>query len=194
MMLSVKKAAALSSPIDGSLAGDAAEILDYLSVSLDDPTDEPDYFALESLLNIEWLLPLLVPEHPSVVGEGQGRLGRFLVAFHTSLPFSEAERAWLLEANSQYKGGPELSIPTFISGQEDRIVAGGVRQVVRGRDLIQRWLAWRREDGEYADEGSLDQARSALAGVIGLLAPKLGLPESYVALHGTEEEHQTPTP
>ena len=38
----------------------------------------------------------------------------------------------------------------------------GVRRVVSGRDLMRRWIAWRREAGEYEGQGSHDQARDAL--------------------------------
>ena len=37
-----------------------------------------------------------------------------------------------------------------------------------------------------AGQGSLDQVRYSLEGIIGLMAPKLGLPEAYEALRAGE--------
>jgi hypothetical protein len=67
-------------------------------------------------------------------------------------------------------------------------MSAGIRRVIHGRDLLQRWWSWRRETGEYAGQGSLDQARDALEGVIELIAPELGLPETYVALRATGDD------
>ena len=71
--------------------------------------------------------------------------------FHTTLPFDEAERIWFLKA---YRGDLEpvsasSNVLTAIGNQEARIVTVGIRQLVSGRELVRRWLAWRRETGEY---------------------------------------------
>lgn len=45
---------------------------------------------------------------------------------------------------------------------------------------MRRWLSWRSETDEYTGQGSLDQAREALADLIGLVAPDETLPSSYI--------------
>jgi hypothetical protein len=61
-------------------------------------------------------------------------------------------------------------------------MSAGIRQTVRGRDLIRQWVAWHRETDEYAGQNAVGVARSALAGVITLLTPERPLPKEYVAL------------
>jgi hypothetical protein len=39
---------------------------------------------------------------------------------------------------------------------------------------------------EYAGQGTLDLAREALRGVVQLLVPDMGLPDSYLRLRGLE--------
>jgi hypothetical protein len=42
------------------------------------------------------------------------------------------------------------------------------------------------ETDEYADQGTLNLAREALRGVVQLLLPDRGLPDSYLRLRGLE--------
>jgi hypothetical protein len=97
--------------------------------------------------------------------------------FHTALPYDEAERTWLLQCMKEADAELEL-----LSQFEGQIVSAGLRKAVHGRDLIRRWVAWHRETDEYAGQNTLGVARSALAGLIGLLAPKQPLPDAYLTL------------
>lgn len=96
--------------------------------------------------------------------------------FHTALPFSEAERVWFLKV---YRHREELrspeDIPRVMGYREERIVSAGLRQVVNGRELSRRWLAWRRQTDEYAEQGTLDMATAAL----GRLATLFAVPEPF---------------
>lgn len=118
--------------------------------------------------------------------------------FHRALPYSEAERQWLVGTHP-----PEPPRPTPLRqrtleeeqeryheryfGLEARIVSAGLIHVVSGRDLMRRWLSWRSETDEYTGQGSLDQAREALADLIKLVAPDETLPSSYLSLGGSQE-------
>ena len=53
-----------------------------------------DAFALESWLEIEGAIPFLEVPY-EVEGEDRRKLHDALHAFHTALPFDEAERGWL---------------------------------------------------------------------------------------------------
>jgi hypothetical protein len=183
------------SDIGTEVADYAADLLDHFSTPLDpaEPTlrSEPVYLALECVVNIEWLLPLVAPDCEEAVGESQGQLGSLLRAYHTALPFSEAERAWLVDLTANDDEGNSHfahETPTYISQQEDRIVASGVHQVVSGRDLMRRWIDWRREAEEYKDQGTLDMAREALSGLVVLLGPRVPVPESYTALRALQDQ------
>lgn len=113
--------------------------------------------------------------------------------FHTALPYGEAERRWLLDqyrnTASQFVYPPDHGTVIALVGQhEERIVSSGQRQLVRGQDLIDRWLAWRREEGAFHGQGTLDVALEALRGLYHLCAPGdesredliASLPESYL--------------
>jgi hypothetical protein len=176
----------------GYEAGDhAIEMLDHLSVPLEtsqiERSEKPDYLALGHLSTMEWLRPLIVPEHPCAIGEVQGILGRQWTTLHTALPFSEGERVWFL--NIWYSNRAfEHEMPDVMSQQEGEIVSRGLHKRVSGRNLMHRWHEWRREAGAYADQGTLDLARDALAELAGLLAPRDALPESYTGLRGPQSD------
>jgi hypothetical protein len=176
----------------GSEVGDYAfDLLYHLSVPLAAAKparfEEPDYLALAALCNMEDIRPLIIADHPSVVGEGQARLDRMWTALHTALPFGEAERTWLMETRSEHSKVFDHEMPGVIGDQEGNIVASGLRQRVSGRNLMRRWLAWRREADEFTDQGTLDIARDALAGLIGLLQPRQALPKTYLELRREDD-------
>ena len=188
-----------SENIDKEVAGLAYRLLD--SLSQDVTALEGDVHgwtvADEEAVNLtwetDWLARLVVPPK-TVPDEARTDFVELMVSFRTALPFTEAERNWLLDGNRNpdrvphYEVGAEGSASwrELASQSEDEVMSAGIRRVIHGRDLLYRWWSWRREAGEYAVQGSLDQARSALERVIGLLAPELGLPETYVALRGKE--------
>jgi hypothetical protein len=150
---------------------------------------EADAESLSLAQETDWLSRLLVPPD-TVSPDARVDFMKELVSFRTALPLAEAERDWLLDGYRPGKTGESLNIASpewreTTRKSENQLVSAGISRVVYGRDLLQRWWSWRRETGEYAGQGSLDQARYALEGVIGLIAPELGLPEAYVALRAT---------
>jgi hypothetical protein len=156
---------------------------------------EADSRALGATQEFDWLARLLVPPD-AVSAEHRMENMELMATFRAALPFAEAERNWLLDDHRLDEGrsgspGTEPWI-AIARKSETSLMSSGIVRVVRGRDLLERWWAWRRETGEYAGQGSLDQARSALEGVIGLLAPELGLPAPYLALRSPE--HAQPMP
>lgn len=117
---------------------------------------------------------------------------RLTAQLHGALPYSEAERQWLVDTEPPdplVLLTPPIDHKTIVEvqsrhherylGLEARIVSAGLIHVVSGRDLMRRWLSWRSETDEYTGQGSLDQAREALADLIGLVAPDETLPSSY---------------
>lgn len=187
--------------IHKELGGIAHRLLD--SLSHDVTTLEADVYgwtkadgeAIADTQQADSLARLVVPPKtvPDMVRVDFMEL---MVEFRTALPFTEAERAWLLDGN----GFPTTRFTVWdgpwqeIARQsEAEVMSAGIRRVIHGRDLLQRWWSWRRETGEYEEQGSLEQAREALGGLIALVSPELGLPESYVALRAARgDEPFTP--
>src|ERR1700691_4830783 len=135
---------------------------------------DADYDALAALVVFDWLVPH-IRATSEVSAEEMAGFDLKLVAFHAALPFTETERNWLVKpfgaVDPTFEG-----ISEQIGEREEEIVTSGVRQVVEGRDLLRRWLAWRRETNQYAGQGTLDLAREALRGLVELLAPDMPLP------------------
>jgi hypothetical protein len=102
-----------------------------------------------------------------------------LINFHVALPFAEAEREWLVENVAFYGGPGEIEDQLAYKSQ---IVSEGVHKVVAAHDMVRRWLAWRQQAGEYSGQGTLDQARTALAFITRNVVPYEPLPESYMKL------------
>lgn len=154
-----------------------------------------DGVGLAHAHDIDWLARLLVPP-ATTPAENRLKYGELMASWHVAMPFSEAERHWLWD-----DGGAGTCAPAGSQGSEDwmkvvrqneaQIVSAGISRVVRGYDLLQRWWSWRREAGAYAGQGSLDQARNALAGLTKLLAPERELPQAYLALHPRGENQPT---
>lgn len=185
--------------VDKEIAGLGRELLGLLSQDLAPlgadahGWTEPDSRALGITQEFDWLARLLIP--PEVVSaEHRMENIELMATFRAALPFAEAERKWLLDDYHPGERGASVGDPRWaelIRQREVSLVSAGVSRVVHGRDLLQRWWSWRREAGEYADQGSLDQARYALEGIVGLMAPEIGLPEPYVALRSVEGDRQT---
>jgi hypothetical protein len=179
--------------LDKTVASLAFRLLDVLSQDLSSlETDahgwtDPDKRAFGLAQEIDSLARLVVPPE-TVSVENRVTYMATMATFRTSLPFTEAERRWLFDEGCELPNLHEDAWFESARGTDEELVSAGVVRVVHGRDLLQRWWSWRREIGEYAGQGSLDQARSALEGVIGLLAPESGLPETYVVLRSGEDE------
>lgn len=163
----------------------ARELLGHLSADLRYlPVDElgwaePEVDALFGLELFDRMADLLVP--PDSTPQHNRREYRDLLrSFRQALPFSDAERQFLCEGRMDegiWFVGRQRGREIF-STQQVELVSDGIRRVVYGRDLLQRWWFWRRELGAYSD-GGLNQARESLAGITTLLTPELGLPGSY---------------
>jgi hypothetical protein len=168
-----------------SIAIEAASFLEYLSKSAlhaagDWRPDDKD--ALCQWAQLEFSLGRCKTAHKN---EAEWtRIDRFYELYHdfrTAMPYTEAERAWLLPKVDDALGADEDE-PEQINQLEGRIISAGIRQNVQGRELMRRWISWHREADEYAGQNTLGVARSALAGLIGLLEPQQSLPEAYLAL------------
>lgn len=154
----------------GESLAQAPEVLDSSEVM-----PSADAEALEHWLVLEHLVPMMaVPEELDGVVRKQGH--DVLSVLHTAMPYSEAERGWLLRLYRQ-PNRPEIfvrepeALPTWLATQEARIMSAGAKRVVSGRDLMRRWTAWRRQSGEFEGQGSLDEARAALRGVQWFMKP-----------------------
>jgi hypothetical protein len=108
---------------------------------------------------------------------------RQVAKLHDGLPFSEAERSWMLHLKAEPLSGDAVPPPyEGFADLEEGIVSAGLLRVVSGRDLMRRWISWRRETDEYTGQGTMMYARDALADLIQLVAPDESLPESYTSL------------
>lgn len=186
--------------IDKENAGQAFVLLNLLSQDLVPLESDAhgwtnaDRSALAVTQDFNWVSRLLVPPE-SVSAENRMEHMELMATFRAALPFAEGERKWLLDDHHRGTQGEHIGHPAWnevIRHSEVSLVSAGIMRVVHGRDLLQRWWSWRREVGKYASQGSLDQARSALEGVIGLLAPELGLPEAYVELRASGDRSPEP--
>ena len=92
--------------------------------------------------------------------------------FHAALPFSDRERRWLPDhaflwslGNDAYQEAMEAVGMTAADDDtpiEIQIITLGEQQQIAGRDLVVRWATWRRDIDQYAGEGRLDEAHTAL--------------------------------
>jgi hypothetical protein len=128
-----------------------------------------DSRALDNWLGLEHLVPLVdVPIE--LEGDVRQRAHDALSSFHTALPFSEAERSWLVRLFRQLDAPTVEAFPIAVETQEAQIMSAGVKRVVTGRDLMRRWVAWRRERDEFEGQASLDKVREALQRVQELMS------------------------
>lgn len=107
----------------------------------------------------------------------QERIDDILHSYHVALPYDEAERWWLCEAMSKTVDRSDRF--AAIRHIDDRLVTGGLRKVVYGRELLGRWWSWRRGTDQFAGQGTVGLAREALRTLVETTAPDLGLPETY---------------
>jgi hypothetical protein len=99
--------------------------------------------------------------------------------YRAALPFDEPEGRWLLQTYDEVWGTD--SIARIRSHPPVEIVAGGLRRVIAGRDLLRRWWAWRRQTDEFRGQGTLGVACDALRDLIKTVSPDVELtPAHYV--------------
>jgi len=114
-------------------------------------------------------VPFLEPDQ-SVDGGILAGLHRCVGELNASLPFSEGERLWLLPEIKALPHEHEL-LARLIGLGRVPVLSAGMRQDVDGRVLVERWADWRREEGEFAGEGSREHAQLMLGKVIRELMP-----------------------
>ncbi len=148
----------------------------------------------------------MLPDVP--VDQRQGiadQLSGSLAVFREAMPYSEAERRWLVDTESRprttsfvaYTDGagyartrpaPAAEQLFDLNEAEGEIVSAGLVQVVRGRELTRRWWAWRRQTEEFTDQGSREVAYQALQELGQMLVPdrnaaeQAGFPPTYMPL------------
>lgn len=151
-----------------------------------------DHRALDAALHLEGYIAMkgLPPEAPPDV---RMELNRCLGSWHAALPFSEAERRLILDVHRSpereaIEPGPDNVRATakLVRKTELELIDGGVRRLVKGRDLMRRWWLWRRDMDEFAGQGGLDQARTALAALADRLISPDKMPEIFYELQGKE--------
>lgn len=146
---------------------------------------DADCDALTTLVDFDWLVPH-IRATSEVSAEEMAGFDLKLVAFRAALPFTTPELNLLVKPDRSISPDFE-GISDEVGSLYEEIVTAGVRRVVEGRDLLRRWLAWRREADEYTGQGTLDLAREALRGIVELLAPDEQLPASYRELRGISD-------
>lgn len=164
------------------------DLLDWLSRPLDAGAHQggawhdADAEALAGVIELEWLLPHIRPDERVSTDELE-TFHLTVTAFRAALPLTHAERHWLVKEIGAVDPHYE-AVEKAIGSRNEEVVAEGRSQFIRGSELLRRWLAWRRENQEYAKHGALNLAREALRGMVELLAPEEPLPESYRKLRG----------
>lgn len=160
----------------------AHNLLEYLSAPVLDRQEaglrEDDIQALGDLSDVEmWETTL---QEPLIAADSSyGLVERFEPAwrsFQAALPFTVEERTWFLDPDGTTAERADKR------NQEATIISAGVHKVVSGRELVRRWLAWRRETDEFEGQGTLDIAREALRSLHELVTPGEPLPDSYIRL------------
>lgn len=153
------------------------------------PSGTNQHVALGHLMDIEsrTRLPELVA---SVPRRNRGEFIQRVSDYHASLPFADAERAWLA---AQYEtAGDQFEeqwnvVATRLDGYDtdwspaadwivqrpfDRVartsgelVIGGRQVSVEGHDLLSQWERWLTAEGEFAGEPTILRAEFALLGI-----------------------------
>jgi hypothetical protein len=158
----------------------AWEMLEVLSCEIDPQACHEDADALSALVEMDVWLP-----HIRATGEvsidDMAEFTQNLAAFGAALPLAASERNWLAQRFLGLDANYDVLTET-LGKREEEIVSAGIRRVVRGDELLSRWVSWRRQTGDYAGQGTLDLAREALRGVVEKLVLHEPLPPSYVIL------------
>lgn len=167
-------------------------VLDSLSEPLmQDGCNEDAHIrnALWALADMDLLVACLRPDMRVSVEE-RADLDASLAAARTAMPISEAEARWLHSGDFDFEReviGIDLAdyatrLASVSQHRQGEIVSNGVWIPVRSEELTTRWAAWRRQEGVFAGQGTLDLAREALRRVIQIMEPGRELPDSYLDL------------
>jgi hypothetical protein len=142
-----------------------------------------DVQALQSVDQIDTLAGFVSP--PEKAGhEERHQVIEHIKALRGALPWSDGERDWLMSQSLDARIDPEaedrnVAFLEAIMDQTGQVVSGGKVEDIECAELLERFRQWRRQEGEYVDGAGLEQARTALAGLIGVLSPRLGLPAEF---------------
>lgn len=145
-----------------------------------------DYEAMSALAEFDSIVGYVIPDPRAHIDE-HSDFNFHVQALRGALPWSEGERNWLSEMileppvriNWRTTPDRELTILDAVAGKTGDAMSEGRFKTVTGSELLERFRQWRREEGDYAGGMGLDRARTALAGIITLLRPSIGLPAEY---------------
>jgi hypothetical protein len=118
--------------------------------------DDSDLSGFNYLVRLDEDMACVDPSF-DVEGSATGELIRPWQQLMISLPFTETERHWMIGA-ARTSQRDEREFPAGIIPVETSVISAGVRQTLRGRSLVRRWVSWRRETHEFAGQGSLTRA------------------------------------
>lgn len=118
--------------------------------------DESDKRGFDYLIGLDSDMACIDPSF-DIEGSSTGELVRPWQELMASLPFTEAERHWMI-GTARKQRREQREFPEAIIPVETTVVSAGVRRTVRGRSLVRRWASWRRETHEFAGQGSLTKA------------------------------------
>jgi hypothetical protein len=153
---------------------------------------ESDYHALNRVISFvngaesqQGYLYLDTPDQPlhgPQARNWRGYTGN-LHQLHVALPFSEAERHWLVDTMHHPAAGGPLNYPHAADAIRKRAAdlydAGRSRRVL-GAGLMDTFWAWRRETFEFEGAGGLDVAVEALRSIGQILLPNVPEVASYI--------------
>lgn len=93
---------------------------------------------------------------------------------HRSLPFDDGERGWLLHGLYARPGSVEhFKTIHQISCSAGHVESSGRMRTVPGKELLDRWWAWRRQTREFEGEGSVIYAQHSLQTIGEILVPSV---------------------
>lgn len=106
--------------------------------------------------------------------EGVYELLETVDRFHAALPFSEGERRWLIDTKRTISRAERTEV---LVGMEAIITSNGLRQVVRGGELVRRWSAFRHSTDEFARLGTVEEARHHARDIALRIQPHMPFPD-----------------
>jgi hypothetical protein len=141
---------------------------------------EADEEALMEYLLLEELVPRMRPTD-EVSHEEMDAFMVKMYALRAAMPLTEPERHWVRQLWNAFDSA-ETNFDEALERQEAEVVVAGLRQVVKGDEILRRWTAWRKETDEFAGQGTLDMAREATRGILALIWPSAPYPDAYLRL------------
>lgn len=143
-----------------------------------------DYEALGAMAELDAIVGYVMP--PAKAGTNEHHdFKNNVQMLRGALPWSEGERDWLGEMildppiRINWTPDREITVLDVVAAQTGDAVSEGKLKTVAGSELLERFRQWRREEGDYAGGVGLERARTALAAIITLLRPSIGLPAEY---------------